>query len=48
MGKEVPFWQFFRMGWDIFIMGADECIERLKGKIREFYFFMLKHSKMTV
>ena len=57
MGKKVPFWQFFRMGWDghallgrpsripcrnwkiIFVLGADEYIERLEGKITECLFF---------
>ena len=60
MGKKVPFWQFFRMGWDgrallgqpsriphrnwkiIFVLGADEYIERLEGKIRECLFFYVK------
>ena len=59
-GKKVPFWQFFRMGWDgrallgrpsriphrnwkiIFVLGADEYIERLEGKIRECLFFYVK------
>ena len=59
-GKKVPFWQFFRMGWDgrallgrpsriphrnwkiIFVLGADEYIERLEGKIRECLFFYAK------
>ena len=58
--KKVPFWQFFRMGWDgrallgwpsriphrnwkiIFVLGADEYIERLEGKIRECLFFYVK------
>ena len=56
----MPFWQFFRMGWDghallgrpsriphrnwkiIFVLGADEYIERLEGKIRECLFFYVK------
>jgi hypothetical protein len=59
-GKKVPFWQFFRMGWDgrallgwpsripqrngkiIFVLGADEYIERLQSKIRERLFFCVK------
>ena len=59
-GKKVPFWQFFRMGWDgrarlgrpskiphrnrkiIVVWGADEYIERLEGKIREYLFFYVK------
>ena len=58
--KKVPFWQFFRMGWDghallgrpsriphrnwknIFVLGADEYIERLEGKIKECLFFYVK------
>ena len=58
--KKVPFWQFFRMGWDgralldqpsriphrnwkiVFVLGADEYIERLEGKIRECLFFYVK------
>ena len=39
-GKKVEFWQFFRMGWRIpyrnckkmFVLGADEYIERLKDR----------------
>ena len=60
MGKKVPLWQFFRMGWDgsdlldrpsripkkkrkiIFVLGADEYVERLEGKIRECLFFYVK------
>ena len=59
-GKKVPFWQFFRMGWDgrallgwpsripqrngkiIFVLDADEYIERLQSKIRERLFFYVK------
>ena len=53
-GKKVPFWQFFRMGWGgpqesltgiekiFFVLGADEYIERLKGKIGECLFFYVK------
>jgi hypothetical protein len=59
-GKKMPFWQFFRMGWDgrdllgrpsriphrnqktVFVLGADECIERLECKIRECLFFYAK------
>ena len=56
-GKKVPFWQFFRMGWDgrtllgrpsrrnrkiILVLGADEYIEKLEGKIRECLFFYVK------
>ncbi len=59
-GKKVPFWQFFRMGWDgrallgrlsriphrnwkiLIVLGADEYIERLEGKIRECLFFYVK------
>ena len=58
--KKVPFWQFFRMGWDgrallgwpsriphrnrkiIFVLGANEYVERLEGKIRECLFFYVK------
>ena len=60
MGKKVPFWQVFRMGWDgrallgrpsriphrnwkiIFVLGANEYMERLEGKIRECLFFYVK------
>ena len=59
-GKKVPFWQFFRIGWDghallgrpsriphrnwknIFVLGANEYIERLEGKIRDCLFFYAK------
>ena len=64
----MPFWHFFRMGWDghallgrpsriphrnwknIFVLGADEYIEILEGKIRECLFFYLKiiYSRITV
>ena len=50
-GKKVPFWQFFRMGWDDRALKnpsqelknhADEYIERLEGKNRECLFFYVK------
>ena len=31
----------------IFVLGADEYIEGLEGKIREWLFFMLNYSKIT-
>ena len=35
--------------WKIlFVLGANEYLERLEGKIRKCYSFMLKHSKITV
>ena len=61
----MPFWQFFRKGWDgrallvrpskmhhsiwkiLFVLGANEYLERLGGKIRKCS-FMLKYSKITV
>ena len=32
----------------LFVLGADEYLERLEGKIRKCLFFMLKYSKITV
>jgi hypothetical protein len=55
--QKVPFWQFFRQGWDgrallvrpsriphriskvLFVLGADEFLAMLEGKIREAPFF---------
>ena len=35
--------------WKIlFVLGADEYLERLEGKLESAYSFMLKYSKMTV
>ena len=35
--------------WEIiFVLAADEYLERLEGKIRKCLFFMLKYSKITV
>ena len=35
--------------WEILsVLGADEYLERLEGKIRKFVFFHLKYSKITV
>ena len=59
----MPFWQFFRKGWDgrallvrpskmhhsiwktIFVLGADEYLERLEVKIRKCLFFYVKIFK---
>jgi hypothetical protein len=36
----VPFWHFFRKGWDgrallvLFVLGADEYLERMEGKMK--------------
>ena len=56
----MPFWQFFRKGWDgrallvrpskmhhrigkiLFVLSADEYLERLEGKIRMCLFFYVK------
>ena len=32
----------------LFVLGADEYLERLEGKIRECLFFYIKYSKITV
>ena len=60
MGQKVPFWQFFRKGWDgrallvrpskmhnstrkiAVVLGADECLERLEGKIQKCLFFYVR------
>ena len=48
--------QIFRKGWDglpiafekiLFCFGADEYLERLGGKIRKCFCFILKHSKIS-
>ena len=59
----MPFWQFFRKGWDghallvrpskmhhiiwkiLFVLCADEYLERLEGKIRKCFFFYVKIFK---
>ena len=59
----MPFWQFFRKGWDghallvrpskmhhiiwkiLFVLCADEYLERLEGKIRKCLFFYVKIFK---
>ena len=32
----------------LFVLGADEYLERLEGKLESAYSFMLKYSKITV
>ena len=32
----------------LFVLGADEYLERLKAKLESAYSFMLKYSKITV
>ena len=62
----MPFWHFFRKGWDgrallvrpskthhsickiLFVLGADEYLERLEAKLQSAYSFMLKYYKITV